>query len=186
MRGLSYKLLFVAGVIVLVFAIQINLRAVSESIPAFTPTFTPAPAPSATPTQPIELYPKDRALETAAHNPTFAEMIAFLNSNKVNWQEYKENYDCYDFACALQREAFEHGIRCAFVAMWFPDRSGHAIVAFDTTDKGLIYIEPQADLPAKVEIGIRYWAWFYDPNYTVGSDDTIVGITLKWNLSACR
>ncbi len=171
--GLSTKLLMVVGAIVLVFAIQTNLRAVSESTPATTPTTIPTSIPTVVPLKTM-----------VANNPTFAEMIAFLNSNKVNWQGYSANYDCADFACDLQREAYENGIRCAFVGIDY-SVNGHAIVAFDTTDKGLIYIEPQLDLPVKVEVGTKYASWFRGPNYVIDHDDTVIGITLNWDLSFC-
>lgn len=183
----AYKLLLVVGAIALVLAIQLYLRVDSESIAVTTPTPIPTSAPTVAGNndyfrQLTEHYNSE--LENAAYDPTWDEMIAFLNSNKVNWQGYGENYDCLNFACDLQREAFEQGIRCAVVLIDF-STGGHAIVAFDTTDRGLIYIEPQADLPTKVEVGMRYWLWLYDPGYNVGHDDTVTSIELNWDLSFC-
>ena len=154
----------------------------STSIPVDTPTTLPRAVPNVAATKPSEFH--DNAEPLAVHDPTFAEMIAFLNSNKVNWQGYGEDYACVDFACDLQREAIEKGIRCAFVGIDYPV-NGHAIVAFETTDKGLVYIEPQLDLPVKVEVGTKYATWLYGSNYVIDYDDTVTRIILKWNRSYC-
>jgi len=46
------------------------------------------------------------------------------------------------------------GIRCGFVILDF-DQIPHAVVAFDT-DRGMIYIDPQADAVVHFEIGKTY------------------------------
>ena len=174
MKGGSYKLLLVAGAIVLGFALAIFSQ--GETTPAAPTTSVPTVAPTKQISYPTETI--------GVHDPSFDEMIAFLNSNKVNWQGYRENYDCLQFACDLQRESFEQGIRSAVVLIDF-STNGHVIVAFETTDKGLIYIEPQSDLPIRFEIGAKYWKWVAGPDYAIDYDDTVTKITLKWDLSFC-
>jgi len=121
-------------------------------------------------------------------NPTFDEMISFLNKSTINWNEYissrRGRYVCLDFACDLQDEAAGLGIRSAFVSITFPPGSGsHALIAFETTDKGLIYFEPQVDHRMKVEVGRKYWSWIYWPDYDyhIDYDDTVMSIQLLWN-----
>jgi len=46
---------------------------------------------------------------------------------------------CVDFAVMLHNNAELSGFRCAFVSIEIGE--GHALVAFNTTDKGLIYID---------------------------------------------
>ena len=49
------------------------------------------------------------------------------------------------------------GIKCYVVVMEYESSNiGHAIVAFDTTDHGRIFIEPQNDKIMNVEIGELY------------------------------
>ena len=91
---------------------------------------------------------------------------------------------CIDFACDLQEEAAEQGIRSAVVSIDFPPGSySHALIAFETTDQGLIYFEPQLDKRMKVEVGRKYWSWIYWPDYDykIDYDDTVMSIQLFWN-----
>jgi hypothetical protein len=47
------------------------------------------------------------------------------------------------------------GYRCGFVYIEFGD-SAHAIACFNTTDSGLIYVEPQTDEIVTIAIGQQY------------------------------
>ena len=52
------------------------------------------------------------------------------------------------------------------------------MLAFETTDKGLIYIEPQDDREVKVEVGVKYWE---DNGYgKTDWDDTIKEVVVSW------
>ncbi len=163
---------------------------------AFVPPEQP-PIPTPTPTLQYLTASDIVATRSASQpslrlrNPTFDEMIAFLNKNTVNWNAYTPEYVCLDFACDLQKAAAAQGIRMAVVLIEFPKLVfGHALVAFETTDQGLIYFEPQVDHRMKVEIGRKYWSWIYWPeyDYDMGYDDTVVSIQLFWDLpnSQCR
>jgi len=48
---------------------------------------------------------------------------------------------CGDFAERLHNNAEMAGIRCAYVSVEFAEGLGHACNAFQTTDRGLIYID---------------------------------------------
>ena len=48
----------------------------------------------------------------------------------------------------------KQGIRATLVIVYF--KMEHTLVAFETIDRGLIFIELQADKEVKVKIGIRY------------------------------
>ena len=52
----------------------------------------------------------------------------------------------------------------------------HALIAFNTIDRGIIYIEPQSDKIMNVRIGQPYWnrSVYMTPSY----DDTVTKIVL--------
>jgi hypothetical protein len=91
------------------------------------------------------------------HNPTYQEMKTFLAQDPTNNNNYVEDkYVCVDFAAAVKNDADAKGIRCAVVDIFYPDGYGHTINAFDTTDRGLIYVEPQFDQEVKLVVGKSY------------------------------
>ena len=117
-------------------------------------------------------------------NPTYKELKKFLARDKTDYEPYLEGeYVCTDFAAEVNNNAELEGIRAAFVAINFPEER-HAIVAFETIDKGIIFIEPQSDGVAEPTIGKEYWRcrepipdYHYEkPSY----DDTIVEIQIIW------
>lgn len=152
------------------------------------PTLSPTPAP--TPTfqkthividgkvvvggdgQPIELINNLHAT-----NPTFAELVAFLEKDPTDQYPYiagppKNAFVCSDFAETVHNNAEAAGIRAAWVGIDIEGRTeGHAITAFETTDLGLVFIDstgkglwedtPQlrqfsGDRRAHVEVGKPY------------------------------
>ena len=117
-------------------------------------------------------------------DPTYKEMLAFLRKDRTDGREYVEGeYVCEDFAKDVCNNAEENGIRCAFVAVGYPD-GGHAIVGFDTVDGGLVYIESQSDEIVEPVVGKRYYQCvipkpgyrYEEPDY----DDTIEKILVVW------
>ena len=88
-------------------------------------------------------------------DPTYDETIAFINSDKTDENGYTDDYVCYDFTADFSSNAFQTGYRCGFVYIEFSD-SAHAIACFNTTDNGLIYIEPQNDEIVTLTIGQTY------------------------------
>lgn len=118
---------------------------------------------------------------TLYRNPTYKEAMDFIARDQTDKNEYIEGeYTCLNFAADVNRNAEAEGIRCAVVFIEFKGRrEGHVLIAFETLDRGLIFIEPQTDKEVKVAIGVRYYrdnelAW------TAPFDDTIVKITIIW------
>ena len=119
------------------------------------------------------------------HDPTYSEVLNFIRSDRTDKHQYIENeYVCTHFARDVNNNAENHGIRCAFVSINLSGGEGHAIIAFNTTDKGLIFFDPQTDERLRyLRVGKDYWAdcviprgnYYYerDPNNTV-EDFTIV------------
>jgi len=79
--------------------------------------------------------------ETNVHDPTYAELTAFLANDMTEHHTYTDpTYVCMNFAADLKANATGAGIRCGFIVMNFIT-VGHAINVFNTTDQGLIFID---------------------------------------------
>lgn len=88
-------------------------------------------------------------------DPTYDEALSFINSDNTDMSQYTQYYVCYDFTADFIGNALQAGYRCGFVYIEFSD-SAHAIACFDTTDSGLIYVEPQTDEIVSVSVGQSY------------------------------
>jgi hypothetical protein len=112
-------------------------------------------------------------------DPTYSEMKRFLREDDTDKNEYsEESYSCTDFAAGLNNNAAQLGYNTAYVYIAYSDGTGHAIAAFQTVDKGLIFIEPQFDDEVQVVIGSSY----SEQNGYEASDhdDTIARYVLVW------
>ncbi len=78
-----------------------------------------------------------------ATNPTWGELKAFLLSDPTDDEYYSlGSFNCVSFAEMLHNNAEDAGIKSAFVAINFEDEPvGHAINAFKTTNRGLVYVD---------------------------------------------
>jgi len=83
----------------------------------------------------------------AYHPVSWAELVAFLASDHTNWNQYiPGKYTCLEFSMDLVANAHKLGIQAWIVTVDFKNGGlGHAFTAFATTDRGVVYIEPQAD-----------------------------------------
>lgn len=114
-----------------------------------------------------------------SRNPTYQEMKEFLAQDKTDAKRYiRGQYVCSDFAAEVNNNAETKGIRCAVVELRYPGDFAHAIIAFETTDRGLIFIEPQFDAEVTVKVGLSYSQsnGYERPPY----DDTITRILVMW------
>ena len=130
-------------------------------IPTPAPTSTPTPVPTLivedTPVAIIDCLapnasvfhntqpPDGRVLvnNNAATDPTWRQLRAFLLLDTTDEKEYIEpSYTCGDFAGDLHDNAEVVGIRAAYVILDLEGRTiGHALNAFCTTDRGLVFID---------------------------------------------
>ena len=92
-----------------------------------------------------------------ATNPSWAELKAFLADDKTDKQPYSYGtFVCADFAEMLHNNAEAAGIRAAYATVilgpcsYYPTSGGHALNAFQTTDKALIYIDCTSPLSANL------------------------------------
>ena len=78
----------------------------------------------------------------AAHDPSFAEVLAFLRKDEVHEHRYTPmKFVCTEFAVMLHDHAEQAGLRCALVSLQFTEGEGHALDAFKTADYGVVYID---------------------------------------------
>lgn len=136
------------------------------------PAPTPKPAPTAAPQDTSGYIHTNGAIECGgdgepivlvnnphATNPTYAELVAFIVEDTTNTNEYvkggPEAYVCADFAEEVHNNAEAAGIRAAWVGVSFTDGQPHALNAFETTDKGIVYIDCTGET-TKIWLGDSY------------------------------
>lgn len=80
---------------------------------------------------------------------TWMELVSFIEADHTNWNNYDpDNYVCLDFAIDLVENAGKQNIKAWVVGVYFYDDDiGHAFTGFETTDRGMVFIEPQTDIP---------------------------------------
>jgi len=89
-------------------------------------------------------------------NPTFQELKVFILRDPTSRTKFVlDKYECRHFATNVDNNAEDSGLRCAIVLLCY-ETGQHAVVAFDTVDRGLVYIEPQTDAVIHPEVGGRY------------------------------
>jgi hypothetical protein len=119
-----------------------------------------------------------RLVET--HNPTYQELMEFLAADAVNDNVYVSGtYVCFDYTAELNNNADAEGIRAAYVRIR-GEAWAHAIVAFDTVDRGLVFIEPQSDMKVDLEIGKPYPWRQLGAISTLGNGENIRKVQLIW------
>lgn len=111
-------------------------------------------------------------------DPTYSEAISFINSDKTDENQYIDGeYVCWNFAADFIENGFDQDYRVGFVYLQFTE-SAHAIVCFNTTDNGFIFVEPQDDnILTELTIGEPYWD---RDRYIVDYDDTIRLFEIIW------
>jgi hypothetical protein len=80
-------------------------------------------------------------------NPSYQELVEFLETDETAFQPFIEGtYECKHFSIDLIRNARAQGYRAGYVSLSNPQGNDHAIVCFETTDNGLVFVEPQLNL----------------------------------------
>ena len=91
------------------------------------------------------------------NNPTYFEMISFLNQDNTNNLVYSDDFTCENFSITMINNARNKGIIAEYVEIyqteqeyytldeWENATASHVIVCFNTSDKGLYFVEPQSD-----------------------------------------
>jgi len=148
---------------------------------------------------------EEAARIASLRNPSWAELKAFLLKDDTDKMKYVYPIVvCADFADKLKRNAEEVGWRCGVVQLsmtgytdpynyGIAHDAGHACNAFETTDRGLIYIDctglPQnsgfhQDRIVDIQIGEQYNPQYIFPSggWYVPSEQmgVVVGIDIQW------
>ncbi len=134
-----------------------------------------------------------------ATNHSWEQLKTFLLRDKTDSILYDfDTFVCADFAERLHNNAEAEGIRAAFVSIWlgpcsyFPTSGGHALNAFETSDKGLVFIDctgfisgVNADKTVDIKVGKDYipMSIFSEPGWSdtwdsMGKVDEIE--TIQW------
>ncbi len=103
------------------------------------------------------------------HAPTFSEVKSFIEKDGTDLNEYDEKeFNCFDYTEQVIDHAMDEGLMSGFVRIIYRELSergeyssktyAHALVAFDTADEEIVYVEPQNDVIMKnLEEGEYYW-----------------------------
>ena len=114
------------------------------------------------------------------YNPKYTELQEFLARDQTDSNLFiSGEYVCFDFAAALNNSAEARSIRAAYVRIRSREWA-HAVVAFETVDKGLIFIEPQSDREVRLVVGEPYAWQRAGARGTAYYDDSIVEIQIIW------
>jgi hypothetical protein len=115
-------------------------------------------------------------------DPTYQEALQFIESDQTDKNPYKDQeYTCANYATEFRSNALKAGYRCGHVRAFFDDWS-HALNCFNTTDRGMIFVEPQLDEVVPLTIGQPYWdRTRYAPRYNGRTyNDTVTGFLIEW------
>ena len=118
------------------------------------------------------------------HDPTYSEVISFITSDKTDKKQYSEHFTCINFAQEVNNNAEARGIRCGVVFVNLSGGDGHALVAFNTMDRGLVFFEPQSDERVNLQVGKDYWADCVIPRgnyyYERNPDNIVKDFKIVW------
>ncbi len=138
--------------------LQIELEAIQEELQLYHDTGITV-AQGTVPHYRTSLYGSfDLENNPGAINASWSQLKDFLREDRTDNNLYLENYYmCGEFAETLHNNAENSGIKAAWVGIQFEDDSdAHALNAFVTTDRGLVFIdttgtEPGSDRPRHLD-----------------------------------
>lgn len=115
-----------------------------------------------------------------SRDPTYEDALQFISQDQTEKLVYRPGkYTCSNFAKDFQANAQCAGFKCGYVVVLFADWS-HALNCFNTTDFGLIYVEPQLDEIINLTIGKSYWDRTTTSLFPLSYNDTITGFLVNW------
>jgi hypothetical protein len=94
--------------------------------------------------------------DVTLRTPTYQQMIDFLARDTTSDNPYVSgSYECRHFTTEVDNNAKAAGWQCGFVLICYA-QGQHAVVAFNTSDRGIIFVEPQTDDVINVAVGGTY------------------------------
>lgn len=96
---------------------------------------------------------------TFVRNPTYDEVLEFIEEDETDDVEYVEGeFECLEFCMMFRNNAFKKGYISYTVWIDFEGQTfGHSIIGFNTTDRGMVYLDPQLDYFVDLGVGVDYW-----------------------------
>jgi len=91
-----------------------------------------------------------------AVDPTWEQVVAFLKADRTDEMEYvASDFMCGSFAQEVHNNAEKAGIRAAWVGIDLAGKQvGHAVNAFNTTDRGLVYTDSTGQTAQAYDIAL--------------------------------
>jgi hypothetical protein len=91
-----------------------------------------------------------------ARDPTWDQVVAFLKTDNTDEMEYVAgDFMCGSFAQEVHNNAEKAGIRAGWVGIDLTGESvGHAVNAFNTTDRGLVYTDSTGETAQAYEMAL--------------------------------
>lgn len=100
-------------------------------------------------------------------NPSISEVKQFLYNDDIDQRYFLPDiFDCTQYSNQLVNHALKAGIFACVLELNFinidnpNDTTAHVLIQFNTSDMGLVAIEPQNDRIAKIILGEEYWDQF--------------------------
>lgn len=120
-----------------------------------------------------------------ATDPSYEELLEFVLTDETNRCKYSDPFFmCGDFSQVVHTNAENGGIRCGMVLIEYEnDDELHMLNVFNTTDKGIIYIDCiEYDARVVLEIGnVPEYYYLYNDDWLVSSwDIKVSGVTIYW------
>ena len=89
-------------------------------------------------------------------NPSYADLVEFLDKDNTNLNTYSKGYNCVDFSIDLYQNLRWSGFTSTRCNLDFSNGEGHEICVVYTSDKGWVFVEPQFDSIVYPKIGGNY------------------------------
>jgi hypothetical protein len=103
------------------------------------PTGTPYPTKTPEPKMEVLITPEDEFIK-------WGDLMRFLEKDRTNANIASEMYQCVNYSMDLVDNANAKKIKAWVIAVLFESsETGHAFVAFPTSDSGIVWVEPQTD-----------------------------------------
>lgn len=125
-----------------------------------------------------DIFQKDK---TNLKDPTYNEVLDFLLKDKTDEETYNESsYNCAHFSKDVNNNAEKKGIRSGYVKVELNINFPHALLAFNTTDGGLVFFEPQTDQQVILESGKDYWTECIISGEDHGPGNIVIDYIIYW------
>jgi hypothetical protein len=101
-------------------------------------------------------------------NPSYAELVEFVAEDLTDTLVYTDYFTCVDFANTFVKNFRNRGYYSCVAYVEF-EKSAHDLVAVNTTDRGILYVEPQNDaIIYSLKVGDNYCSKVgWDCNYVI-------------------